>query len=134
MTGTVYAIRCKRTGGMYIGATVREPALRFAHHWGKRNSGTENARLHAAMRRDGRDGFEVVLLELAIPPEQLADAEIRWINRLRAAQWPLYNGWQSRYSGDRHVATLAAKEAAKLTRPTAPGPAAPGTNETVRPA
>lgn len=94
---TVYAIRNKKTGRIYIGSTV-DPKSRVASHFNELKNKRKNTRLPypephivpSQWQRDydayGFDSFEWYILEENIPYEKRAQREEYYIKLYRAAE------------------------------------------------
>lgn len=83
-TGSIYRLSRRKTGAVYVGLTVTSVEQRWSFHVRRALEGS-TTRLHAAIREDGHDGFELDVLEHGIKdPAQLPARETYWVERLGA--------------------------------------------------
>lgn len=89
---TIYAIRCKRSGRVYIGRTYRLEA-RLKEHFtelrqGRKTYYKDGQQTMSNMQRDydkyGENNFEVYIIEENVPPERCKEREAYWIEKYRA--------------------------------------------------
>lgn len=82
--GSIYHIRHRKTGAVYVGLTVTTVEQRWLFHVRRAFAGS-NTKLHAAMREDGPEGFVVDVLESGIKDPALLQArEAYWAKELGA--------------------------------------------------
>lgn len=83
-TGSIYRISRRKTGAVYVGLTVTSAEQRWVFHVRRATEGA-TSKLHAAIREDGPDGFDVDVLERGIEdPALLPAREAFWVERLGA--------------------------------------------------
>jgi len=84
-TVTIYAIRCKRNGYRYVGATGTSVRRRWSNHKsklrGRQNHGT--VKLQEAWDRFGEGSFVVEVLEEGVSYSDAAEREAFWIGQFR---------------------------------------------------
>lgn len=84
---TIYAIRCKKNGKVYIGRT-QNFEQRIRQHWLDLKRGFKGNMRDPSFQEDfnhyGEDGFNVYILEKNVPPEVANDREAFWIAEYRA--------------------------------------------------
>lgn len=79
MRGYIYKITNRKTGKVYIGQTVQNPATRFAEHVAELNAGRKkNAKFQAAWNKYGRECFSFEVL-LQCDESELDEHERRYI-------------------------------------------------------
>lgn len=78
MTG-IYQIRNRNNGHSYVGLSL-DIERRYVEHWTPRNLLRPSV-LARALRKHGRDAFELVILEVC-DAECLSDREVYWIAKL----------------------------------------------------
>lgn len=76
--GSLYLVRNRRNGKVYIGQTVQGLATRWKRHVCKAAEGSKVC-LHAAIRKHGADAFDVVTLHHAFSKDELDEMERRAI-------------------------------------------------------
>lgn len=74
----VYVVVNKINGKMYIGSTEREIKIRWQKHLVKVNEGSL-CTLHKAIRKYGRDNFDIRMIEEYPTKEAMFDGEVSWI-------------------------------------------------------
>lgn len=74
----VYAIVNKTNGKMYVGSTERELKMRWQKHLVKVNEGS-SCTLHKAIRKYGRDNFDIRMIETYPTKEAMFAGEIEYI-------------------------------------------------------
>ncbi len=84
----IYQITNKKNGKIYIGYTKHTPERRFEEHWRCRFS--QDSILHRAMKKYGKDSFEVKGVE-RILEEQWIEKEQWWIEKKKSFQPNGYN-------------------------------------------
>lgn len=82
-TFTVYAIRCTKTGKMYIGRSS-DVRTRIKTHFNELKRGKKTGLFQSEYDEFGRDAFEFFVLEKDIPYETAGDRELFWIEEYRA--------------------------------------------------
>lgn len=85
-TSSIYAIRSKTTGRVYIGRS-QDPYLRMQQHFqhlkrGDRYCGTDA--FQEDYERYGADDFEAYILEQGVEPQRFQERESYWIDRYKA--------------------------------------------------
>lgn len=78
--GTIYLVTRLSTGERYVGLTIVSVRSRWSQH--VRSAPKGASPLGRAIFDDGADGFSVETLEAGISPENLADRERAWIEKL----------------------------------------------------
>lgn len=91
----VYVITNKINGKKYIGCTERELRLRWNKHIYKMNEGSQCA-LHKAIRKYGKDNFEINLLEVYKSKLDMLVGEIKYIEMYNT----YYNGYNETLGGE----------------------------------
>lgn len=82
--GSIYRLSRRKTGAVYVGLTVTSVEQRWVFHVRRAIEGS-TTKLHAAIRDDGSDGFDVDVLESGIKdPALLPAREAYWVERLGA--------------------------------------------------
>jgi hypothetical protein len=82
--GSIYRIVRRKTSAVYVGLTITSVEQRWAFHIRRANGGS-TTKLHAAIREDGADGFDIDVLEAGITdPNLLPAREAAWVERLGA--------------------------------------------------
>lgn len=79
--GHIYCLTCKVNGKKYVGQTTLTPKKRFGGHLGQTDLGSQ-APLHRALRKYGKENFELAVLEECPSIVELNAAETRWIEKL----------------------------------------------------
>lgn len=74
----VYAIVNKLNGKMYVGSTERQLKIRWQRHLAKTNEGSL-CTLHKAIRKYGRDNFDIRMIEEYPSRKAMLVAEIEYI-------------------------------------------------------
>ena len=74
----VYAVVNKSNGKMYVGCTERSLDVRLQKHVCKANEGSLCS-LHKAIRKYGRDNFDIRVIEEYLSKEAMLAGEIDWI-------------------------------------------------------
>lgn len=74
----VYAVVNQTNGKMYVGSTERELKVRWQKHFAKTNEGSL-CTLHKAIRKYGRDNFDIRMIEEYPSRETMLAGEIDWI-------------------------------------------------------
>jgi len=77
----IYKIVRKRTGEQYIGLTINSLQARFSQHVSKSTKGSTSP-LHMAIKMDGRENFEISLIEDNLSGEEVGERERYWIDFL----------------------------------------------------
>lgn len=89
---TIYGIRCKRSGRVYIGRTYRLEA-RIKEHFtelrkGRKTCYKDGRRVMSNMQKDydkyGEDMFDVYIIEEDVSPDMCKEREAYWIEKYRA--------------------------------------------------
>ena len=84
---SIYAIRCKHTGKVYIGRS-QNPVARMRQHFMNLQSGGGRACGSDDFREDyikyKADGFELYILEEGVMPCRFREREAFWINEYKA--------------------------------------------------
>ncbi len=75
----IYAIRNKNDGKIYIGQTQTDIKVRF---WRHSCSSSNCKSLRKAIQKDGKDNFEVAILDYALSIEEADRKEVFWIKKL----------------------------------------------------
>ena len=96
---TIYAIRCKENGRVYIGRTYRFEARIREHFYELRKgqkccyshdrTGRVKSLFQADYNRYGEKAFEVYILEENVSPEKCKEREAHWIAEYHSSD-PLY--------------------------------------------
>lgn len=82
--GSIYRISRRKTGTVYVGLTITSVEQRWDFHVRRARDGS-TTKLHAAIREDGPDGFDVDVLESGIEdPALLPAREAYWVEYLGA--------------------------------------------------
>lgn len=92
---TIYTIRCRANGKVYIGRTCRLEK-RVKEHFDELRKGQKTCcdyanrtRIKSHMQEDydkyGKNAFEVYVLEEMVPPEKCKEREAHWIAQYNAA-------------------------------------------------
>ena len=90
---TIYGIRCKRSGRVYIGRTYRLEA-RIKEHFtelrkGRKTCYIDGQRTMSNMQKDYdkycEASFDVYIIEENVPPERCKEREAYWIEKYRAS-------------------------------------------------
>jgi group I intron endonuclease len=79
--GYVYVAKCKASGKAYVGQTIASVGRRFNAHLRSARNGSELP-FHRALRKYGKDGFEVSTVQECADLEELNKAESFWIEKL----------------------------------------------------
>lgn len=79
--GEIYMIKNKLDGTMYIGQTIFTAQKRFNQHLACARNTKRNKRLYNAIRRDGENNFELIVLEKNVAVENLDELEIYYIEK-----------------------------------------------------
>ena len=74
--GRIYCIICKINGKKYVGQTIKKVSYRFNEH------ARANSLLGKAIRKYGRENFEIEVLEECYSFDELNTAEIKWIQEM----------------------------------------------------
>lgn len=74
----VYVVVNKVNGKMYVGSTERELKIRWQKHLVKTNEGSL-CTLHKAIRKYGRDNFDIRMIEEYPTRDTMLQGEIDWI-------------------------------------------------------
>ena len=113
--GSIYRVIRRKTKAVYVGLTVTTVEQRWAFHVRRAMAGS-TTKLHAAIREDGGDGFDIDVLEHGIKdPALLPAREAFWVERL-SALGPMASIQSSQAVWEVRVARRSATE----TRPFAP--------------
>lgn len=91
---TIYAIRCKENGKLYIGRTQNLERRMREHLYELRNGskrrrgehGREDTDFQKDFTRYGESGFEVYVLEESVSPSDVCEREAAWIEEYRSAE------------------------------------------------
>ncbi len=78
----VYLVRNLRNGKGYVGQTQRTLDDRWAEHVHNALKMKKEMPIYAAIRKHGVESFEVTILQECLSPEELDQAEKRWIDEL----------------------------------------------------
>jgi hypothetical protein len=78
--GYIYSITHRESGKVYVGQTVQQVAVRWAQHCNQ----DVCVRLHRAIKKHGREAFDVVTLDTANDKEYLDAKEVFWIAKLQS--------------------------------------------------
>lgn len=81
----IYRMRNKNNGKCYVGQTIQKLTERVYDH------SRENSVIGQALRKYGREGFAVSVLQRCGTPEELDEAERYWIRKLRTLAPEGYN-------------------------------------------
>jgi len=82
--GSIYRLRQRKTGAVYVGLTVTSVEQRWLFHVRRALAGSKT-KLHIAIREEGPEGFEVDVLETGIKdPARLSEREAYWVSELGA--------------------------------------------------
>ena len=76
---TIYKITNKINNKVYIGKTCRDIQTRWNEHWSKSLNKEDNVHLHNAMRKYGKDAFNIELIEHCNTSEELSEKEQYYI-------------------------------------------------------
>jgi group I intron endonuclease len=106
----IYKITNKLNGKQYVGQTKTTLYKRFASHVCAANRGS-TAIIHSAIRKYGKDAFEVELLQECQSFDELDQAERRWIAELNTIA---PNGYNVEAGGCRNRASMSEATRAKL--------------------
>jgi len=106
----IYKITNKLNGKQYVGQTKTTLYKRFASHVCAANRGS-TAIIHNAIRKYGKDAFEVELLQECQSFDELDQAERRWIAELNTIA---PNGYNVEAGGCRNRASMSEATRAKL--------------------
>ncbi len=79
--GRIYCIINKINNKKYIGLTVKHAKQRFWEHVTKSNNPTYNSLLHRAIKKYGKENFEITILEDDILENILPEKEIEYIEK-----------------------------------------------------
>lgn len=83
-SGSIYRVVRRKTGAVYVGLTVTSVKQRWTFHVRRAADGS-TTKLHAAIREDGAEGFDVDSLETGITdPTLLSVREAFWVEHLGA--------------------------------------------------
>ncbi|MGB3205193.1 MAG: GIY-YIG nuclease family protein [Crinalium sp.] len=81
----IYAIRCLSTNKVYVGSSIDIANRWCTHLCDLKQSRHHNCYLQRAFDKYGKSNFQLEVLELLLPIEEvLRDAELKWINKLNA--------------------------------------------------
>lgn len=89
-TYTIYMLTNKITGKAYIGQTSESARRRFQYHQKAARKGSK-ALIHEALRKYGKDNFDLTVLDSDIPVETVDNCEIYWIRKLKTRMPDGYN-------------------------------------------
>jgi group I intron endonuclease len=106
----IYKITNKLNGKQYVGQTKATPEKRFTNHVYAASNGS-TAIIHNAIRKYGKDAFEIELLQECQSFEELDEAERRWIAELDTVT---PNGYNIEEGGCRNRGSLSEATRAKL--------------------
>lgn len=84
----VYALVNKINGKMYVGSTKRDLKIRLKRHFVKANEGSVCS-IHKALRKYGKDNFDIRMIEEFSTRKDMLDGEISWIS--------YFNTYKSKY-------------------------------------
>lgn len=107
----VYKITNKQNGKMYVGQTKQSLRRRFTCHIVEAMRGGSTSIIHNAIRKYGKDAFEIELLQECRSFEELDDAERKWIAELNTIA---PNGYNIEVGGCRNRAPMSEATRAKL--------------------
>ena len=113
----VYKITNKQNGKLYIGQTKMELYRRFGSHLREAKYGGSTSIIHNAIRKYGKDAFEIELLQECQSFEELDEAERRWIAELNTIA---PNGYNIEVGGCRNRAPMSEATRAKLRQRRSP--------------
>ena len=102
--GIIYAVRHRRSGKVYVGLTVQTMERRWEFHCYQAQCGSITGldSLHAAIREQGPDAFEMVELDRGTAKKDLEGKERHWIMKLRSLAPNGYNLHAGGVSGGRN--------------------------------
>lgn len=99
MTIGIYAIRSKRNGKVYVGASTNIEG-RWSFHRSVLNRGLHHSwHLQRAWERDGADAFEWIILEEVDNKDDLRSAEQKWLDTYQAGDRKYGYNLSSRSAG-----------------------------------
>ena len=81
MQGTIYVIKNLVNGILYVGLTIGNPKYRLSKHYSDAFKRDSQTAIHTAMRKYGKNNFEMRILETC-DLEELNEKETFWINEL----------------------------------------------------
>jgi transcriptional regulator with XRE-family HTH domain len=87
---SIYAVRNRLSGRVYVGRTTQTVEIRWRQHVHEAEVG-KTYLLHAAIRTDGAAAFEQWLLETAFDADAAREAEAWWIARFDSSGLHGYN-------------------------------------------
>lgn len=79
---TIYAIRCKKNGKMYIGRSA-DVETRIRTHFMELKSGRKRGSFQSDYDAYGKEAFENYVLERNVPHEVSGDRELFWIEEYK---------------------------------------------------
>jgi group I intron endonuclease len=106
----IYKITNKLNGKQYVGQTKATLEKRFTNHVCAANGGSA-AIIHNAIRKYGKDAFEIGLLQECQSFAELDEAERRWIAQLNTVT---PNGYNIEVGGCRNRGSMSEATRAKL--------------------
>jgi hypothetical protein len=81
MKGTIYVIKNLINGKLYVGQTIGNPKYRYSKHLSDAFKRQDNVAIHVAMRKYGKQNFEMRIIETCELSE-INEREMYWINEL----------------------------------------------------
>ena len=113
----VYKITNRQNGKMYVGQTKMKLARRFSDHVSAATRGGRTSIIHNAIRKYGKDAFDIEVLQECQSFEELDEAERRWIAHLNTVA---PNGYNIEAGGCRNRGSLSEATRAKMRKPRSP--------------
>lgn len=108
MYGIIYLLTNKKTGKQYVGQTTRPADIRFRDHVGDRR----NRHISNAIRKYGKEQFELEVIASCLTKEALNEAEIYFVNAYRTLH---PQGYNHRAGGDQN-GVCSAELRAKISK------------------
>ena len=102
--GLIY-MRISPSGGKYIGQTIFSEEIRWKDHVKEAtnlNSNNYNTILNKAIRKYGKDNFQVIILEDNIEEDNLDEKEIYWIDQYKTYWKDGFHGYNMTRGGSGH--------------------------------
>jgi group I intron endonuclease len=87
--GTIYKITNKINGKSYVGLTTKSLSERFEAHWNRATK--ERSHIQNAMKKYGKDNFEIEALYVSFSKDDLYQQEVYFINKLNTFEGFGYN-------------------------------------------
>ncbi len=81
MKGTIYVLKNLVNGKLYVGQTIGNPKYRYSKHLSDAFKRKDNVAVHVAMRKYGKQNFEMRIIEIC-ELEEINEREMYWIKEL----------------------------------------------------